>query len=208
MWWCFPRLQCLNKHRPKRSDQKQEAKLEALHGKFRLSKHCVFYSLRFVSHNTTCSDEWLDNEWISIFKSAPPLMYDWRQNCPYREKCISVFSLLFQVGCSVVKIVAIRGHLFPLLSDVGTVKKSDKENLLFRKSLFLLIWLLTCVMVSKSSCVDLGPQKPNLPVWRTLKTNLYETINGFLCVSTPCVLFHMSDAINFKSPVDKVSLDV
>lgn len=51
-------------------------------------------------------------------------MSDWRQNCPYRENCISgsFFSLLFQVGCSVVKIVAIRGHLFPLLSDVGTVK--------------------------------------------------------------------------------------
>lgn len=40
------------------------------------------------------------------------------------------------------------------------------------------------------------------------KTNFLETISGFLCVSTFCVLFHMSDAIYFKSPIDKVSFDV
>lgn len=41
------------------------------------------------------------------------------------------------------------------------------------------------------------------------KTNFHETINSFLCISTFCVLFHMSDAIYFKrSPIDKASFDV
>lgn len=37
----------VNKDRPKQSDQMQGAKLDTLHGKFHLSKHCVFYSFRF-----------------------------------------------------------------------------------------------------------------------------------------------------------------
>lgn len=61
-------------------------------------------------------------------------------------------------------------------------------------------------MVSKCSHADLGPQKLNLPVWSTLKTTLYEAMGGFLCISTSCVLFHMSDEIIFQKSWIKLVL--